>query len=38
LALSQNMQASNIGISASRAMLTMVSARGHIWLLENVDR
>ena len=29
---------SEIGISARRAVFTMVSAKGSIWLLENVDR
>jgi len=38
LAMSTDMVTSQIGISAQRAMLTMVSARGHIWMLENVDR
>jgi len=35
---SNNMQISQVGISARRAMLTMVSARGNIWMMENVDR
>jgi hypothetical protein len=29
---------SEIGISARRAVFTIVSAKGSIWLLENVDR
>ena len=36
--MSTNMVLSQIGISPRRAMLTMVSTRGNIWLLENVDR
>jgi len=38
LAPSTNMQVSQIGISAGRAVLTMVSARGNIWMMENIDR
>jgi hypothetical protein len=30
--------ATQIGISSRRALLTMSSVRGNIWLLENVDR
>jgi Tol biopolymer transport system component len=38
LAITPEMGQSEIGISAHRAMLTMVSRKGSIWMLDNVDR
>ena len=38
LTISPDVGASDIGISARRAVLTMQTVRGNIWMMENVDR
>ena len=38
LTISSDIAASEIGISARRAVLTMQTVRGNIWMMENVDR
>lgn len=38
LLISPNVTAHEIGISARRALLTMTSLRGNIWILDHVDR
>ena len=38
LIVSTSMTSSEIGIAAHRAVLTMVSSTGSIWMLDNVDK
>ncbi len=38
LSISPDVSNSEIGISARRAVLTMQTVRGNIWVMENVDR
>jgi Tol biopolymer transport system component len=38
LVISPDVSGTEIGISARRALLTMASTRGNIWMLENVER
>ena len=38
LAMSSDVTASEIGVSERRAVLTLQTARGNIWMMENVDR
>ena len=38
LTISPDVGATDIGISGRRAVLTMQTVRGHIWVMENVDR
>ena len=38
LTISPDVGATDIGISGRRAVLTMQTVRGNIWVMENVDR
>jgi hypothetical protein len=38
LTISPDVGATDIGISGRRAVLTMQTVRGNIWMMENVDR